>query len=101
MNEQGVTYTVKELLAIQNVTLDRIERKVDAAAIEQAQAIAKLDLRVSLLEARPELEPRVRSLEDARSESYGERDYRRFLWPTCAAFLAFGVGLVPYLFHLY
>jgi len=80
-DEIVVKYGVKELLAIQGKTLERIEIKVDANALSQAEAIGKLDTRVSLLEARPDLEPRVTLLEQGSFESNGRRDYSRFILP--------------------
>jgi ABC-type proline/glycine betaine transport system permease subunit len=60
-----IRYGVKELLALQGETLKRIEGKVDTNALSQAEAIGKIDLRVSLLEA-PKLEQRIASLEKFR-----------------------------------
>lgn len=64
-DEIVVKYGVKELLAIQGKTLERIELKVDQNAITQAEASAKLDLRVALLESL-KLGPRVERLERFR-----------------------------------
>lgn len=75
-----VTYTVKELLAIQAKSLERIERKVDEGAREQAKATALLEHRVTVLEQRKDLEPRVVALEDAQSAASGERRWRDSLW---------------------
>ena len=99
MTGSDVTYTVKELLAIQAKSLERIERKVDEGALRQTEAIAKLDTRVSILEQRPDLETRVRTLEDAKSEGQGEKSYRRFLWPTAWGVLVAALGWLPSLFH--
>lgn len=67
-----ITYGVKELLALQHESLDRIERKVDEGAVRQAEAIAKLDTRVTILEHMPrDHEERLRSLEGVRSQVRG------------------------------
>jgi hypothetical protein len=94
----GVTYTVKELLAIQAKSLERIEQKVDDGALRQAEAIGKLDTRVTILEQRPDLQERVRVLEDSKNEQSGERAYRRWL-PTAAGAVAGAVWWLPQLFH--
>lgn len=89
--DQSVAYSVKELLAIQNEALGRIERKVDEGNLRQTEAIARIDTRVAILEQRPDLEPRIRALEEARSEGRGEREYRRFIVPTlCGVLVAVG-----------
>ena len=65
----ALQYTVKELLAVQNDKLDRIERKVDEAAIRQAEQMGKMEHRVTVLELRPtndDHEKRLRSLERFR-----------------------------------
>lgn len=94
-----ISYTVKELLAIQNESLNRIERKVDEGALRQAESIAKIDTRVTLLEARPDLEPRVDALEQTRDHLRGEHDFKRYLWPTLAT-IAIAVATVVPIFHL-
>lgn len=99
-DEPQVVYTVKDLLAIQGKSLERIERKVDEGAIRQTEAIAKIDTRVSLLEQKPDLEPRVRVLEEASSEQRGERGYRRFLWPTVAIGLGGSWWIPDFIRHL-
>ena len=78
--DNGVVYSVKELLAIQNEALGRIETKVDAANMRTVEAVAKIDLRVSLLEKREDLEPRLRLLEDVRIESQGARKWWDSFW---------------------
>ena len=81
MEESGnVQYSVKELLAIQAKSLERIERKVDEGAVRQAEAIARIDTRVTVLEQLPNLEPRVRSLEESRSEGAGTRRWTESFW---------------------
>ncbi len=78
--EGGVTFSVKELLAIQAKALERIEGKVDQASLQQAEALGKIDVRVTLLEQRPDLEPRIRSLEDSRTEESGARQWWDSFW---------------------
>lgn len=102
MTEQSVnvSFSVKELLAIQQKALERIESKADESAIRAAEANARMDMRVTLLERRPDLEPRIRVLEDSKHETDGARGYRRFLWPTVAAVFG-GAWWVPdFLKHL-
>ena len=95
----NIQYSVKELLAIQAKALERIERKVEEGAVQQAVAIAKLDVRLTSAEGLiVALDPRVRILEDAQSEGRGERGYRRFLWPLAAAIVGSSWWL-PNLFH--
>lgn len=76
-----IRYGVKELLAIQGKTLERIESKVDASALSQAEINAKVELRLARLEDRPDLETRVLALETSSSESRGETNYRRWASP--------------------
>lgn len=84
----GVIYTVKELLAGQNVALDRIERKLDAATDSTAQAIGKLDVRLALVESRPNLEPRVRLLENAETGRLVLSSWQRFFFGVLCVGLA-------------
>lgn len=79
---EAASYSVKDMLAIQGKALERIERKVEEGNKEQVAFNARIDTRVSLLEQRPDLEPRVRLLEDAQNSDDGEQAYRRFFWPT-------------------
>jgi hypothetical protein len=71
-NDIRISYGVKELLALQHESLDRIERKVDEGAVRQAEAIAKIDTRVTILEQAPrDHEDRIRSLEGVRFQMRG------------------------------
>lgn len=99
MSADGVTYTVKELLAIQAKSLERIERKVDEGAREQAKATALLEHRVTVLEQVPDLEPRVRLLESARSEDDGERSFKQYRWAALAALAAISETAYLFLHH--
>lgn len=94
-----IKYGVKELLAIQGKTLERIESKVDANALTHAEAIGKLDTRVTLLEARPDLEPRVKVLEDSRSESHGAQELGRFALPLMFSLAIIVVGILTAIYH--
>lgn len=89
-----VRYTVKELLAISNEALGRIEAKVDANALSQAEAIGRLDTRVTVLENKPNLETRVQVLENARSEEVGARGLGRFLAPLALTLIWIGLAAV-------
>lgn len=86
-------YSIKDFLAIHTKALERIERKVDEGALRQAEAIGKLDTRVALLEQRPDLEPRLRSLEDASTENRGVRRWWDSFWVKLGAAGAFVGGL--------
>lgn len=85
--EPKVEYSVKDRLAIQDKTLERIEGKLDQVTLDQVRSLAVLDTRVALLEQRPNLEERVNALESEADQSRGARDSHRFLWPTFATFV--------------
>lgn len=71
-NDIRISYGVKELLALQHESLDRIERKVDEGAVRQAEAIAKIDTRVTILEQHPrDHEERIRALEGLKWQTRG------------------------------
>ena len=78
--DDGVVYSVKELLAIQNEALGRIERKVDESVSKTSETLGKLDLRVTLIEKREDLEPRLRVLEDARTGEQGVKRWWDSFW---------------------
>jgi hypothetical protein len=67
-----VKYGVKELLALQNETLKRVESKIDANHLVQAEVNAKIDTRVSLLEST--VAGILKTLAD-------NKEYRRWLIP--------------------
>lgn len=97
--EIQVTYGVKELLALHNDKLDRIEAKVDAGNLRTAEALAKIEHRVTVLESREDLTNRVRTLEDNQSAERGSSVYRRWFLPTLATFVSAGAMALS-LFHL-
>lgn len=80
MSEDVSGYSVKDFLAIHTKALERIERKVDEGALRQAEAIGKLDTRVTVIEQRENLEPRLRVLEAANNETQGSRRWWDGFW---------------------
>lgn len=99
MSEIQVTYGVKELLALHNDKLDRIERKVDEGNLQTAQAIAGIEHRVTVLEQRPDLEPRVRQVESAQAALEGVGRFRRWILPTVASIVSAAAMAVAVLLH--
>ncbi|MDE2098576.1 MAG: hypothetical protein KGL39_15080 [Patescibacteria group bacterium] len=97
-SDQQVSYSVKELLAIQTKTLDRIEQKVDDSTHRQAETNAKFDLRLTLLEKKPDLEPRLRVVEDAKTEQAGENKHDKKFWASVIGLVSSSWWL-PLLFH--
>lgn len=92
-----VRYGVKELLALQGETLKRVESKIDAGTLAQADINAKLDTRVSLLEAKEDLTPRVEVLEQQVNQGIGASELLKVVIPILltAALLAVAVlGLI-------
>ena len=83
--DSNAGYSTKDFLAIHTKALERIESKVDQGALRQAEVVGGINTRLSIIEAQ-NLDPRVRTLENARSEDAGEKGFRRYLWPV-------GVGL--------
>lgn len=79
-------YSVKDFLAIHTKALERIEQKVDEGALRQAEVVGGINTRLSIIEAQ-NLDPRVRVLEDARSQDTGEKGFKRFLWPIALGIL--------------
>lgn len=99
--EINVTYGVKELLALQNDKLDRIEVKVDQGNLETIKALTTLDHRVTVLEQRPDPEPRIRALEEESAGTKGEREFKRWMLPVAAAAAGVVAYWVPLLFHMH
>lgn len=93
-----VRYGVKELLALQGETLKRIESKVDASTIAQAEVNAKIDTRVSLLEAL-NVGPRLAELEEARSEGTGRRSLGTFALPVLLTVIWIALGIISLVHH--
>lgn len=103
MSENGgddvvIRYGVKELLALQGKTLERIEAKVDQSALSQAEALGKLDTRVSLLEAL-NVGERLGSLEGSESEGTGRRNFGAFLLPSVLTAIFIIVSVLGLVLH--
>lgn len=87
MSAEGNTgYSIKDFLAIHTKALERIEQKVDEGALRQAEVVGGINTRLSIIEAQ-NLDPRVRILEDARSNEQGEKGFKRYLWPIALGLL--------------
>lgn len=99
-NEVVVRYGVKELLALQGKTLERIEAKVDQNASTAMEALAKFDVRLSMLEPIVHgLEPRVKVLESAHSEGSGRRGLVTVGLPILLTLIFIVVGVLGLVLH--
>ena len=99
-DEVVIRYGVKELLALQGKTLERIEAKVDQNASTAMEALAKFDVRLSLLEPVVQsLAPRVKVLEDRQSESTGRRELSSYALPVFLTIIFIVVGVLGLVLH--
>lgn len=88
-----IRYGVKELLALQGETLKRVESKIDAGTLAQAEVNAKMDTRVSLLEAL-DIGPRMVAVEAYLSELRGESGLKRWAYPVLLTLIWLAVAVV-------
>lgn len=93
-----VRYGVKELLALQGETLKRIETKVDQSTLSQSEINARMDTRVSLLEAL-NVGPRLEELEAAHSEGIGRRALSTFSLPVLLTVIWIGIAIFGLVHH--
>ena len=99
-DEVVIRYGVKELLALQGKTLERIETKVDQNASTAMEALAKFDVRLSLLEpVVHNLAPRVKVLEDRQSENTGRRELSSYALPVFLTGIFIVVGILGLVLH--
>ena len=89
---------MKELLALQGETLKRVESKIDSGTLAQAEVNAKMDTRVSLLEA-VNAGPRLDALENANSEGAGRRKLGEFALPVLLTIIFIVVGILSLVLH--
>jgi hypothetical protein len=94
MDEENVGYSLRDILIRVDKKLDtigeKLEQKAERSRVHDlAETVGIVAANVQVLDKTtvkkdgPEME-RLRELEDSRSESSGERSYKRFLWPVVA-----------------